>query len=133
MNMKNRADIEILVVEDNPDNMKVTKGILSRMNVDLLEARNGEEGVECAKSKQPDIIVMDINLPVMSGLEATNKIRRDKDLQNVVIIALTSKAMIGDREKILASGLDDYLSKPIEPGKLKATIRKWIEGESHDE
>ncbi len=119
----------ILVVEDNPDNMKVTKDILGGMDIDLIEARDGKEALETAKSKQPDIIVMDMNLPVMSGLEATDKIRQDKQLKNIVIIALTAKAMMGDKEKIISAGCDDYLSKPVEPGKLRAAIGKWLEGE----
>ncbi len=119
----------ILIVDDDPDNMRVTKDILRGMDAHLLEARDGKEAVDMAKSERPDIIVMDINLPVMSGLEATNIIRQDKGLQNIVIIALTAKAMVGDREAILSAGFDEYLSKPVEPDKLKATIRKWIVGE----
>jgi signal transduction histidine kinase/DNA-binding response OmpR family regulator len=122
--------VAILVVEDNPDNMLVTKGILAGLDVDILEALDGREAVKTAKAKRPDIILMDINLPGVSGLEATGEIRQDRDLQNIVIIALTAKAMMGDREEILAAGCDDYLSKPVNPTTLKSTIQRWIEGDT---
>ncbi len=120
--------ITILAVDDNPDNMRVTRDILGKMSVNLLQACDGKEALESAKSNKPDIILIDINLPVISGLEVTKMIRQDKDIEGIVIIALTAKAMMGDKEEILAAGCDDYLSKPVEPGMLRATIEKWIAG-----
>jgi signal transduction histidine kinase/DNA-binding response OmpR family regulator/HAMP domain-containing protein len=123
------GQLKILIVEDNPDNMTVTKDILGEIDATLYEAWNGQEAIETAKKLRPDMILMDINLPVMSGLEATTLIRKDKELRNIVIIALTARAMMGDREMILKAGCDDYLSKPVSPNKLKTTITKWIAGE----
>ncbi|MCP4678336.1 MAG: response regulator [Deltaproteobacteria bacterium] len=120
--------VTVLIVEDNPDNLMVTKDILGSMDVDLLEAHDGKEALETATARRPDIIVMDINLPVMSGVECLTRIRMDDNLKQIVVIALTAKAMMGDREELLASGFDDYLSKPIEPDKLQNTVREWIEG-----
>jgi CheY-like chemotaxis protein len=130
VNLRDGVRPTILVVEDNPDNMKVATGILATMDVTVLKAHDGTEAVEAASAKRPDIILMDINLPGMSGLDATHAIKQKSDLQNIVIIALTAKAMMGDREEILAAGCDDYLSKPVNPATLKATIQKWIRGEA---
>ncbi|MBU1238193.1 response regulator, partial [Myxococcota bacterium] len=120
----------VMIVEDNPDNLAVTRAILHDMDITITVARDGKSAVEMAQRERPQIILMDINLPVMSGLEATQRIRQDPQLQDTVIIALTARAMMGDREAILAVGCDDYLSKPVEPGTLRATLARWTGGES---
>jgi len=122
--------LSVLVVDDNADNLSTTRAILNThfgdQGLEIFEARNGEAAVAVASAEQPDIILMDIQMPVMSGIEATRRIRQDENLQNTPVIALTASAMSGDREEILAAGLDDYLSKPVEPEALKTVIRKWI-------
>ncbi len=124
---KKNGKVTVLIVDDHADNMITTKAILGKMKVEILEARNGKEAVEVTKAMRPDIILMDIQMPVMGGIEATQQIRQDKTLQDVVIIALTASAMMGDKEEVLAAGCDDYLSKPIEPGTLMVTIQKWMD------
>jgi len=116
----------VLVVDDNADNLKVTGAILRTMNLEVLEAMDGREAVAIAKTSHPDIILMDIQMPFMNGIEATQLIKKDKNLSNIVVIALTAKAMMGDKEEILAAGCDDYLAKPVEPVKLKATLQKYL-------
>jgi len=120
----------VLIVDDHADNMTTTKAILSKLNLEILEAGSGKEAVEVAKAIRPELILMDIQMPVMGGIEATQLIRKDKTLQDIVIIALTASAMIGDKEEILAAGCDDYLSKPVEPGTLQATVEKWMNGDA---
>ncbi len=127
--------LSILVVDDHADNLTTTRSILraglSDLKLEIFEARNGKEAVAVAKAERPDLILMDIQMPVMGGLEATQLIKQDKTLQNTVVIALTASAMAGEREEILAAGCDDYLSKPVKPAALSARIRKWMGGEEN--
>jgi len=125
--------LSILIVDDHADNLTTTRHILtegfSDRPLEIFEARNGKEAVAIAKAERPDLILMDIQMPVMGGIEATQRIKQDQTLQNTVVIALTASAMAGEREEILAGGCDDYLSKPAEPAALNSMIRKWIGGE----
>lgn len=125
--------LSILMVDDDADNMTTTRDILNSVlrdiKLEIFEARDGKEAVTVAKAKRPDMILMDIQMPIMDGMEATQQIKQDKTLQNIVIIALTASAMMGDREEIMAAGCDDYLSKPVEPDTLNAMIRKWMAGD----
>ncbi len=123
------AKVTVLLVDDSADNLTTTRSILGGMDLEILEAADGKEAIAMAGSRRPDIIIMDIQMPVMGGIEATQRIRHDESMQNIVIIALTASAMMGDRERILAAGCDDYLSKPVEPRKLKAMLEKWIGGQ----
>ncbi len=125
---KKAGKLVVLVADDNADNMMVTKAILRKMDIELLEAVNGEEAVAVTRERHPDIILMDVQMPVMDGIEATQIIKGDEDLHDTVIVAVTGKAMMGDREDILMSGCDDYLSKPVAPADLKAMLRKWTKG-----
>ena len=122
--------LSILIVDDHADNLTTTRHILTEGFIDrpleIFEARNGKEAVDIAKARRPDLILMDIQMPVMGGMEAAQQIKQDETLQNTVIIALTASAMPGERENILAAGCDDYLSKPAEPAALNAMIRKWM-------
>ncbi len=115
----------ILVAEDNPDNTFLLKELLTANGFRFLHASNGKEAVELARQNEPDLVIMDIQMPEMDGMEATRAIRQ-AGLRDVPVIALTAKAMKGDREQILAAGCDDYVSKPFDPAKLIAKIRKWI-------
>jgi len=102
----------VLVVEDNPDNMLTVKALLSDDYV-VLEAVNGIEGVEMAREMKPNLILMDIELPKMNGIEAFKLIRQEFALQHIPIVALTASAMTHDQETILAYGFDAFISKPI--------------------
>ncbi len=117
----------VLVVEDNMDNMRTTKALLNN-NYQLLEAENGKLGVEKARSYQPDLILMDIALPVMDGFQALKEIRQDATVCDIPIIAITASAMMGHRESILAHGFDGYVSKPVDHVVLHNTIREVLYG-----
>ena len=117
----------VLVVEDNPDNMVTITAILEEMGVAYVGAENGEAAVQLAEELRPRLVLMDIQLPVMSGLEAAQRIKAHADLRAIPIVALTARAMKGDRERMLAAGCDDYLAKPIEHERLQATVRRWLD------
>ncbi len=116
----------ILIVEDNPDSLRVTMAILDTMGCHYITAEDGEQAVRTAKESRPGLILMDIQMPVMSGLEATRRIKADPELRGTPIVALTAKAMPGEREEVLAAGCDDYLTKPMEISALTSTVRKWL-------
>ena len=103
----------ILVVEDNTDNMTLIVDILSSLDHDVLQAQDGQEGVDKAQSEKPDLILMDLSLPRMDGWTATKYIKSNDELKSIPIIALTAHAMVGDRERAMEAGCDDYLTKPI--------------------
>jgi signal transduction histidine kinase/DNA-binding response OmpR family regulator len=122
------APLEILIAEDNKTNQLVLKTMLKKETAFLTITHNGSEAVDSFYSKKPDLILMDMSMPEMDGLEATRKIRtieNKKGLQRTPIIALTANAMKGDRERCLEAGMDDYLSKPIRKDILLQTIHKW--------
>jgi len=124
---KTPTDRPILVVEDNPDNRYIITSILDETNHLYITAENGREAVTRAKESLPALIFMDIQLPLLSGLEAAKQIKAEAKLAEVPIIALTARAMKGDKEKILSSGCDDYISKPIDPETLLEVIQKWLD------
>lgn len=113
----------VLVVEDNPDNLELIRTILARSGHQVLVARSGEEGVALALSAHPDFILMDIGLPGIDGLEATRRIRASAANGSIPIIAVTSYAMRGDMEEILAAGCNGYFEKPIDPLRIMADIQ----------
>jgi CheY-like chemotaxis protein len=117
---------KILIVDDNELNIKLCSAIL-RNQYQMVAARTAEEGLESARRMRPDLILMDIQLPGMDGLTATRVIRSDEQLKSIPVIALTSFAMVGDREKALSAGCDDYLAKPIDIQVLKATIARFLQ------
>ncbi len=104
----------ILIVEDERLNMKLFRDLLQVNGYATLKARNGRQGVEIAREKQPDLILMDIHMPVMDGLEATRILKADPVTASIPIIALTSGAMASDREKAVQAGCDGFMSKPID-------------------
>ena len=104
-----------LVIEDNKDNLKIVTYALERAGYKVLAAETGEEGFGMAVTERPAFILMDINLPGMDGIETTKRIRASEADGRIPIIAITSYAMAGDRERILAAGCDGYLEKPINP------------------
>ncbi len=117
----------ILLVEDNLHNRQIFAGILTHYGYTVKEATNGEQGVEMAQSETPDLILMDLSLPVMDGWAATEKIKSIHNLKDIPIIALTAHAMAGDKGRALEAGCDGYLSKPISPKKLVEEVKKFLE------
>ena len=116
----------ILVVEDNELNMKLVKGLLTMGKYSLLEAVDAETGIQLARQHLPDLILMDIQLPNMDGLEATRLIRKDPVLKDVPVVALTSYAMQGDEDKAKDSGCSGYISKPIDTRSFLETIDRYL-------
>ena len=117
---------KILVVEDNETNMYLIKFILEKSGYEVIEAREGAVGVELAVKEKPALILMDIQLPDINGLAATKRIRASEADHDIPIIALTSFAMTGDREKALAAGCTGYIEKPINPETFIAEIEKFL-------
>jgi two-component system, cell cycle response regulator DivK len=113
----------ILVVEDQEDLRGVLRDLLSGSGYGVVEAADGQDGIDKAKSERPDLILMDIQLPVLDGYEATRQIKADPSLANTPIIAVSSFAMKGDEEKARGAGCDHYVTKPYSPLQLLRTIR----------
>ena len=116
----------ILLVEDNETGMYLIGFILKSNGHEVIEARNGEEGVELAIKEKPDLIIMDIQLPDIDGLEATKRIRESEADSEIPIVALTSYAMVGDREKALKAGCTGYIEKPINPETFMDEFEKYL-------
>jgi CheY-like chemotaxis protein len=117
---------KILLVEDNEMNRDMLSRRLARKGYDVLTAVNGEEGLAGAQSGSPDLILMDMSLPVIDGWEATRRIKADPQIASIPVIALTAHAMTGDRERALAAGCDDYDTKPIEFKRLLEKIEALL-------
>ena len=116
----------ILVIEDNETNMYLIRFMLEKSGYEVIEARDGAMGVELAVKEKPDLILMDLQLPDIDGLEAAKRIRASEADREIPIIALTSFAMAGDREKALAAGCTGYIEKPINPDTFIAEIEKFL-------
>ena len=117
---------QILVVEDQEDNRRIVRDLLTTTDYEVMEAENGEEALAAVARQRPDLILMDIQLPVMDGYEATRRIKADPQLRAIPIIAVTSYALSGDEEKARAAGCDDFVPKPYSPRQLLAKIRKYL-------
>jgi CheY-like chemotaxis protein len=120
---------KVLVIEDNPDNLRLITYPLQRCGYEVVSAVTGEDGVDMALLEEFAFILMDIDLPGMNGVEATIKIRSSEKRKTVPIIAITSYAMLGDREKILAAGCNGYFEKPIDPLAIMEKIHKIVNSE----
>ncbi len=118
----------ILYVEDNYQNKRLVKKILTAKGYEVLEADDGEQGVEMATHEHPDLILMDISIPGIDGIEATRLIKENPDTTHIPIVALTANAMRGDRERFLAAGCDDYLPKPISTPDLLRVLKEHLGG-----
>ena len=116
----------ILVVEDQEDNRKIIRDLLAATDYELTEAINGEEALAAMAKERPDLILMDIQLPIMDGYEATRRIKADPALKAIPIIAVTSYALSGEEAKARAVGCDDYVAKPYSPRQLLAKIRERL-------
>jgi two-component system cell cycle response regulator DivK len=121
-------DPQILVVEDNEKNMKLFRDVLVATGHRTLAATTGGEAVELATAHSPDLVLMDIQLPDISGVEALGRLRANERTASVPVIALTAQAMEGDRDRFLAAGFDGYLSKPVNVADLIATVKRYCEG-----
>lgn len=117
-----------MVVEDESHNMFYITETLRASGYIICAATDGQEAVETARKESPDLIFMDIQIPVLTGDEATKQIKETEGLKDVPVIALTARSMKGDREKILAAGFDDYLGKPFHPGDLIKKVGEWLGG-----
>ena len=118
----------ILVVEDQEDLRGILRDLLAGSGYEMLEAPDGQTGVEKAKAEKPDLILMDIQMPVMDGYDATRRIKADPDLKPIPIVAVSSFAMKGDEEKARDPGCDHYVTKPYSPMQLLRTVRGLIGG-----
>jgi two-component system cell cycle response regulator DivK len=116
----------ILVVEDQEDNRQIVRDLLTTTDYEVMEAENGEEALAAVAKQRPDLILMDIQLPVMDGYEATRRIKADPALRAIPVIAVTSYALSGDEEKARAAGCDDFVPKPFSPRQLLAKIRQYL-------
>ena len=116
--------MKILYVEDNEDNVFMLKNRLARAGHTVIVATDGAQGVAMALSERPDMILMDLSLPVLDGWQATRQIKSTPDTRHIPVIALTAHAMAGDREKALSAGCDDFDTKPVELPRLLAKIRE---------
>jgi two-component system cell cycle response regulator DivK len=116
----------VLVVEDNELNMKLFHDLLEASGYGTIQTRSGLEAIDLAREHHPDLILMDIQLPEVSGLEVTKWIKEDDDLRSIPIIAVTAFAMKGDEERIRQGGCEAYLSKPISVGKFMETVRAYL-------
>ena len=116
----------ILVVEDQEDNRQILRDLLATAGYDMIEAEDGMQAVAAASEHRPDLILMDIQLPIMDGYEATRRIKADASLRSIPIIAVTSYALSGEEKKARAAGCDDYVPKPFSPRQLLAKIRQYL-------
>ncbi len=116
----------ILVIEDTEDNRRILRDLLTNAGFELIEASDGESGVAMAEQHRPDLILMDIQLPVLDGYEATRRIKANPALRHIPIIAVTSYALSGDEAKSRAAGCDGYVAKPFSPRQLLAKVREFL-------
>ena len=116
----------ILVVEDQADNRRILRDMLGNAGYELIEAESGEEALMAVEAQRPDLILMDIQLPVMDGYEATRRIKSNPALKAVPIIAVTSYALSGDEGKARAAGCNAYVTKPFSPRALLAKVREFL-------
>ena len=116
----------VLMIEDNAANMKLAVFLLEQAGHEVFQISDAEEGIRLARERLPDLILMDIQLPEISGLEVTKWLKDDETLAHIPVIAVTAFAMRGDEDKIRAGGCDDYLSKPIAVHQFIATVKKYL-------
>jgi CheY-like chemotaxis protein len=118
--------IKVLYIEDNDDNVYMLKMRLELLDFEVLAAEDGEKGCEMAVTERPDVILMDLEMPVIDGWEATRRLKGNPKTHDIPIIALTAHALAGEREKAIAAGCDEFDTKPIEFDRLVATVRRLL-------
>jgi two-component system, cell cycle response regulator DivK len=121
------ADKQVLVVEDNEKNMKLFCDVLQATGYTTLEATTGEDAVEVARTQEPALVLMDVQLPGIDGIEALTRLRQDERTASIPVLALTAQAMSGDRERFLRAGFDGYLSKPVDITELIRVVKDHCE------
>jgi two-component system cell cycle response regulator DivK len=118
---------KVLIVEDNAANRLLMVDILRVHGYEVMEAKEGREGIRLARDFQPDLILLDMQMPVLDGIEAARILKSDPQTWHIKILAVTSFAMKGDRERILASGVDEYMAKPIDTRELPRIVKRMLE------
>jgi len=118
----------VLIVEDNEKNMKLARDILQAKGYQTVEAETGEEGVKLAKERKPDLVLMDIQLPGINGIEAFRQLRAEAATAKIPVVALTASVTPTDRSQITAAGFDAFISKPISLKEFVETVKRLIEG-----
>lgn len=116
----------VLVVEDNERNLKLVRDVLQYAGYEIIEARTGEEGVELAQSRSPDVILMDLQLPDIDGMEALRRVRKSPVTADVPVVAVTAFAMQDDRARVFDAGFDGYLEKPLSVRELPAQVQQFL-------
>jgi two-component system cell cycle response regulator DivK len=116
----------VLVIEDNRDNLILMTDVLEALNYRVLQARDGQSGVELAVTAKPDLILMDLTIPIMDGWTAVGKIKSNPETNGIPVVALSGHARAEDRERALAAGCDDYLSKPVDLSSLMVILTKLL-------
>ncbi len=116
----------VLVVEDNERNLKLVRDVLQYAGYEIIEASTGEEGVELAQSRSPDVILMDLQLPDIDGMEALRRIRKSPVTADVPVVAVTAFAMQDDRARVFDAGFDGYLEKPLSVRELPAQVQQFL-------
>jgi CheY-like chemotaxis protein len=125
--------IKILVIEDNEQNMYLTTFLLENHGYGVVQARDGPRGIECAAEVLPAMILLDIQLPGMDGFEVLRQLRENPQLDDVPIVAVTSHAMAGDRERILGAGCSGYIEKPIDPDTFISEVAEYLSGPTNNQ
>lgn len=118
----------ILIIEDNEKNLYMTAFLLKNAGYEVLQTVNGALGIELAKKEKPDLILLDIQLPVLDGYAVAKELKKNKDTSDIPIVAVTSYAMPGDREKAIESGCDGYIEKPINPDTFVNDVVQYLRG-----
>jgi CheY-like chemotaxis protein len=117
----------ILLIEDNPLNLELARDVLQAAGYTVVDARTAEEGLRLAGAVVPDLILLDIRLPGMNGLDAVRSLKRDLRTRDITVVALTAQAMAGDEQIAFAAGFNGYITKPIDTRTLAAEVRRWLE------
>lgn len=118
--------MKILIIEDNEQTLYLSTFLLEKENFEVIQARNGAKGLALAVSEMPDLILLDIQLPVMNGYEVARRLKQSEETRSIPVIAVTSYAMSGDRETILATGCEGYIEKPIDPDGFVEQVRTFL-------
>ena len=121
------AHKRVLVAEDNDMNFALVEIVLRNLGVDVLRAATGQEALDLATKEHPDLVYMDVQMPILDGLEVTRRLRAQPETQAVPVVALTALAMAGDEEKVLAAGCNAYISKPVSPATLREMTRRFLD------
>jgi len=117
---------KILIVEDNDQNLYLETFLLEKQGYDVVQARNGQEGLDVAAGERPDLILLDIQLPIMDGYEVARQLKQGQETQSIPIVAVTSYAMAGDRETVMAAGCEGYIEKPIDPDRFVEQLKGFL-------